>query len=284
MRRLRDMRGELEVIVRERPLFLEQHHDKPAPPAAHLVERHRQERLGARGRDLGPPVREALVLHEPRRGERPPFLGGQRERPQAGAAHEERPQLVPDLEAPGELEVARYLAQHCGAGRPERLGRGLRDGVERRGRRERLAEHGGDPIEAALDAGLPHALLERFGVAERDRREPRERVQQRQVVLGEAVVLERADAEHATHLTAGRDRRVHHLGEDGVMLARRRLLGRLEAAFQHRRVELDRLRERALGRDRAADLRLGQAENGAAAEPAAVLDDPAVGGVGADEA
>ena len=44
--------------------------------------------------------------------------------------------------------------QHRGGGAAERLRRRLRDGVERRGTGERLAEHGCDPVEAALHARL----------------------------------------------------------------------------------------------------------------------------------
>ncbi len=80
------------------------------------------------------------------------------------------------------------------------------------------------------------------------------------------------------------DRRVHHLREPRVRRARRRPLGLGEPAPQQRPPAGERLAHRPLGRDAAADLGGGQPVDGAAAEGAVVaVEDPAVGGVGADE-
>jgi len=64
--------------------------------------------------------------------------------------------------------------QHGCEGAVERLRRCLGDRAERLCQGQRLAEHGGDAEEAALDARLTGALGEGVGILERDRREARE--------------------------------------------------------------------------------------------------------------
>ena len=59
---------------------------------------------------------------------------------------------------PGETELACPAAENCSGLAPECLGRRLGDRIQRRLGRERLAEHGGDPVEATLDLGLPRAF------------------------------------------------------------------------------------------------------------------------------
>ena len=131
-------------------------------------------------------------------------------------------------------QARRRRPEHCGRAAAERLGGRLGDGVERLLLGERLAQHGGDPVEAALDPRLPDALLVGLRVSERDRGEAGEGLDQPQVRLLEAPGVARADAEHAADLAEGEDRRLHHLGEDGVGACRRRLLGLRELAPQHR--------------------------------------------------
>ena len=63
-----------------------------------------------------------------------------------------------------ELEAAGSRHEDRREGPSERLVRSVRDGVERRGLRERLGERRGDPVEPPLDARLAHALLEARGV------------------------------------------------------------------------------------------------------------------------
>ena len=102
--------------------------------------------------------------------------------------------------APGCDEHGRELAA-------ERLGRRLRSGVVGLRQRQRLAEQRGDAVEAALHARLPRALAEALGVAERERRERREGLEQLDVGVRErARRVAHPDAEDAARL-AGPDHR-----------------------------------------------------------------------------
>jgi hypothetical protein len=112
----------------------------------------------------------------------------------------------------------------------------------------------------------------------------RERLQQRELALVEGAGILRADAEHAAHAAADADRRVHHLREPCVRRAGRRALRLGEPPAQERPSTGERLARRPFGRDTAADLGGRQAVDRAAPERAVVgVEDPAVGGVGADE-
>ena len=227
-------------------------------------------------------------------------VGARRGRGEDPAARDRLGERALEGEAPRELGGER-LRQVATAGECERLAsRGprrplneppsaspaaLRDRLERLLARERLREQRGDLREAALHAGLPRALGEDLRVPERERRQVRERLQQRELAFREGARLLRTDAEHAADAAADDDRRVHHLGEASVRGARRRLLGLGEAAPQHRPSALEGFAERSFGCDATADLRVGQAVDGTAAEGAVVVvEDPAVGGVGADQA
>src|SRR6188472_1446652 len=94
-----------------------------------------------------------------------------------------------ELVRAGELERRTGAAEHGGRVAAERVGSRLRDRVERLLLRQRLAEHGRDPVEAALDLCPPRALLVGLGVPERNRRETGERLDQAQVRLLEAAGL-----------------------------------------------------------------------------------------------
>ena len=170
-------------------------------------------------------------------------------------------ECVRELVAAGELELVAGSSQHRRRFAAECLRCGLGDRVQRLLLGERLAQHSCDPVEAALDLRLTRALLVRLGVAERDRGEARERLDQPQVRLLETAVLPGADTEDSADLAERVDRRVHHLGEVGVAAPGRRLLGRGEVAPQHRLPGRNRLADRAADGDRAPDLRLGQPEH-----------------------
>ena len=91
---------------------------------------------------------------------------------------ERRRELVGNAVRGGELEPPRARHQHRGEGSPERLVRRVGDRVEGGRLREVLGQRGGDPVEAALDPRLANALLEARRVADRERREAGERLEQ----------------------------------------------------------------------------------------------------------
>ena len=107
---------------------------------------------------------------------------------------------------------------------------------------ERLAQHGGDPVEAALDPRLAGALLVGLRVPERDRGEAGEGLDQPQVRLLEAAGSRDQTPSTPRDLAEGEDRRVHHLGELRVGAGGRRLLGLGEVAPQHGLAGRDRRR------------------------------------------
>ena len=185
---------------------------------------------------------------------------------------------------PGEGGGSALQLEHERGVAAERVARGLGESVEGLGARQRRPEHLRDPVEAALDLGLALTLLEALGVVQRERGKAREGLDDLDVAFGEATGLPRADAEDAARLTEPGDRGGEHVAEDGIGRARRRLLGPAEAVREDGAARLERLADRALGRNLAADVPLGDADDGPAAEEVAVgLEDPAVRGVGAGE-
>ena len=72
------------------------------------------------------------------------------ERLDASPRCEQAAQLRPDLVRAGELEALADRPEEHGGVASERLRGGLRDRVECRDRRQRLAEHGSDAEEALL--------------------------------------------------------------------------------------------------------------------------------------
>ena len=101
-----------------------------------------------------------------------------------------------------QLEPARSRHEHGRERAAERLVGRLRDRVERRRLREMLGQRRGDPVEAALDPRLAHALLEARGVADRERGEAGERLEQVRLELAESPLrIARGDAEHAASLS-----------------------------------------------------------------------------------
>ncbi len=117
-----------------------------------------------------------------------------------------------------------------------------------------------------------------------ERGEARERVEQLQILLVEVARLPRADPENAANLAQPRDRCIHDLGEDLVVVRRRRGLGAGEVALEERAPRRDNVVEGALRNDLAANVPLGHAEHGLAPQhrPALVVD-PAVGRVRSEE-
>ena len=279
-RRRRHLAGKLELVVPERSLPLEEDEHEPGSARTRLDQRHGQQRVApGRGGGGSEPVAEPSVVEEPARGQDLAAAGAVGELGSRDA--EMRCEGVRELVTAHELELGAEPAEHRGRVPAERLGRGLRDRVQRLLLRQWLAQNRGDPEEAALDLGLACALLVRLRVPERNRREAGERFDQPEVGELEAAGLARADAEDAANLPEREDRRVHHLGELGVRGGRRRLLGLAESPPQHGLAGRDRLPDRARHRDRAPDLALRDPQHGAADElRAARLQCPAVGRVG----
>ena len=224
--------GELEVVVGEAVLVGEEDEHERALVGARRLDRDGQQRpVAALGGDAAPLLVEAVVVLEPRRGEHAPVARGRPQRPGRVAEpvlqelDEQAREVVQAVEP--QVVVARH--QHGGAAAAERVGGRLGERVEGLLARDRLAEHGGDPVEAALDPRLARALGEALGVPQRERGEVGERLQQPRVALGEAPLrVARADAEDAHHLARPAHRRDDRAAEalvagvrDGVREARR---------------------------------------------------------------
>ena len=184
----RDLRRELELIVVERALALEEDEHETRSLAPRLLQRNGQQRASPGGRRRGPePVAEAVVVPEPPGRQHLAAAGARRQRRRALA--EVRREPLRELVGAGQLERRTGAAEHGRRVAAERVGSRLRDGVERLPLGQRLAQHGRDPVEAALDLRPPRALLVRLGVPEGDRRETGERLDQAQVRLLEAAGL-----------------------------------------------------------------------------------------------
>ena len=189
------------------------------------------------------------------------------------------------LVRPDRLEPAARRDEHGGRAPAERLGRGLGDRLERRGAGERLPEHRRDPVEAALDPRLPRALREHLGVPQRERGEPRERLEDVRVPLREAAPLAPADAEHPAHLVAPEHRRGDHVGEAVVGRMRHRRGDLAVRALDQRPPLADGGAGEALAhRELEAEQRAVEAVHRDAAEEAALaVEEVAVGGIGVEE-
>ena len=204
----------------------------------------------------------------------------QRARPLPG----DRSRARGELWAPASSSVVAARAEHGRRVAAERLGRSLSDRVERRLCGQRLAQHGRDPVEAALDLRLARALLVRLGVAEGDRREAREGLDQPEVRLVEAAGSREQTPRTPRGLAEREDRRVHHLFEDRVV-RRRGGCSVPGSSGEDRPAGGDRLADRAGGRDPAADLRVGQpdARRGTRSSYPPGQQRPAVGSVAVHE-
>jgi hypothetical protein len=87
-----------------------------------------------------------------------------------------------------------------------------------------LGERRSDPVEAALDAGLPDALLEARRVADRERRESGKGLEQARFELAELPIrVTRRDPEHAPALSRPGHGRRDRAREAFVRLVRDRL-------------------------------------------------------------
>ena len=277
---------ELDVLVAQRALVGEEDEHEPRRILARDLERDEQQRAKlALLRERAPPAVEAVVRRELGGRKDATFLRGV---PEPGLAVE--PGLERSRERRGELVPAREAKRPCarhhdgGERGAERLTCRLGDGVQRRGERERLDEHGGDAVEAALDPRLARALLERLGVAQCQRCERCERLEQLEPLLVEALRGPRAHAEHPSHLVEDRDRRDHHVFELAIARRRKRLLRSREVALQNRSPRRDRFAERPSGEDLSPRLALGQAVHGTTHERVpALVEEPAVRGIRAEQ-
>ena len=217
------MTGEVELVVVEHLLTAEEHEHDPEP-LSRLRERNGEHRRAVGLlRHTRQRVVEAAVVAETARRQHLARPGGGDQGRRLGA--EVRGEARREVVRTRELELAAGGTQHGGGVAAQRLRRRLGDRIQRRLSRQRLAEHRGDPVERPLDLCLSSALLVDLCVAQCDRGEARERLDQPQVGFLEAPRLVRPDAEHAADLAEREDRRVHHLGEDGVAGVRRWLLG-----------------------------------------------------------
>ena len=176
--------------------------------------------------------------------------------------------------------------QHGRARAAERVRGRLGQRVERLLAGDRLAEHGGDPVEAALDPGLARALGEALGVAKGERGQVGERLEQPGVALGEAPLrVARADAEDAHHLARPAHRRHDRAAEALVARVRDRFRQVLVVVGEHGPAAGDRAtREAAVGGELEADDALERAVDGGTAQhPAVLVEQEAIHRLGSEQ-
>ena len=213
------MAGELEIVVTERALLPEEDEHEASAGVARRLDRHREKReVALRSGDPTEVGQQPLVVGDGGRDEDAPFGRCTEERPVMlrRPLLEDASELLRKLVRPDGLEAAARGDEHGGRAAPERLRGSLGDRLERGRAGERLTEHRGDPVEAALDPRLPSALGEHLGVAQRKRRESCERLEDARVPLLEAAARAPTDSEHAAHLVAPGHRSGHHVGESVV--------------------------------------------------------------------
>ena len=159
-----DLLRELEILARELPRLAEEHEHERRPLARHGDREERRERAAPPG------VVKALVAGQ-RRGRKHLTVVG---RLQQRSRHLELPDRLRERVASDKDEIATGLHEHGSEVPAERFGRSERRGVVGLDQRQRLAEQGRDPVEAALHSGLPCGVRKALGVAKRERRERRE--------------------------------------------------------------------------------------------------------------
>ena len=177
-RRAGDPLGQRELLVVEHLFGLVEDEHEPDAAARRLRQGHGQQRAPAgRSRRTGEPLAEAAVVDQPVR----------REQLAAASARRQRGRILlevvgepcGELVRAGQLELVPDRPQHRRRVAAERLCRSLRDRVVGRLRRQRLAEHGRDPVEAALDLSLARALAQEPARVDRDRRLVGDRLRER---------------------------------------------------------------------------------------------------------
>src|SRR4051794_13677147 len=273
---LDEVARQLEILVHERPRLLEEDEDEPCLVGARVVDRRREERGVGVLRGGAPDAVEALVPLHLRRGQE--LAGARRRDEDAGvgveAGVEELRELLRHPLRPDDLETPAVREQHRGERPAERVRGGVPERVHRPREGERLAQRGRDLVEAALHPRLAVALLERLGVLERQRRKACEGIQRRLRRRRERSLLARERADDAADLAAVLDRRAEHGCEPAQ---------RAGTAYDAPRGHRGR-RQRVRGLLRA-DARRIRADRGAAGERGTVvLERPALGRVGADDA
>ena len=153
------MPGELQLLVREGSLADEED-ERERALAARLREGYREQRpesRSLRGRDE--PRSEAAVLGE-RPGREDLARAGRRRQRVGTPCPQVEGQLVRQRVPSGELERSARGSEHRGCLALQRIGRGLRDRLQRCLGRQRLAQDRRDPVEAPLRSRLLLARLQ----------------------------------------------------------------------------------------------------------------------------
>ena len=280
---------QLEIVVGEQAAAREEHHRERGLGAARLLDGHREQRREARLLEQPPPLAaEALVAVELARGQHTPLCG--RCRKGLGANRQslvqrggERSRQLVDA---GEHEPSRRGGQQRRCIPAERLGRGLRDGAHGRLERDRLTQHRGDPVEAALDTGLARPVLVALGVPQSKRGKPGERLEQLDVRGVETVrSVAHFDPDHSLHVTAPGHRRDERAGEALVRRRRHAELEPLVVVGRHGSAGPHRLACEAAFRleFEAHQSRVEPMHRSAAQDAAFLVVEVAVGGVGAKQ-
>ena len=225
-RRACEVERQLEVVLAEDALLREEDDAEAGTLLPGRRDRHGEQGVVALAVGGSPPgLGEPLVAGELRRSKHAPLF--RRTRQEAVAlldpVRQRRREPLRQPMRARERKGFRLRHQHRRAGAAERVGGGLRDGLEGRRARERLPEHRGDPIEAPLDTSLAGAAGERLGVPERERGEPCECLEHVGVALGELLAAPPSDPEHALHVVAPAHRGHDRLGETLVARVRHRI-------------------------------------------------------------
>ena len=271
------MAAELEVVTRERPLFREEDDDQTR---AASVDRHREQRLEGR---VAPLVVEAIVLaHTRRRDDATVRCSlGQRRRGVDAV------QLVGQLVRTGDGQPPAFGHEHSREGAADRLAGRMGSRIERLGARERLREEVRDSRERPLDTRLPASLREALGVAEGERCETGERLEQIEVVMIERApsAAAHADAENAADLTAPDHRGDERVHEAAIRIVRYLLLELVVGVDCDRTLPLHSERgNTAVGRKLEADQVLVEPVDGCTAQRATLgVEEIAVRSVDAEE-
>src|SRR5205823_11484570 len=134
-------------------------------------------------RSVAPQPAEATVFPDPRRRDDAPVDSSLLE----GERYVEVPQVLREVVRTRDEQAAPAALRHQDGGErtAHSVARGMRRGVEGLRPRERLREERRDLREGRLDACLPRALGKALRVAQRERGEAGERLEQVEVVLFE---------------------------------------------------------------------------------------------------
>ena len=268
------MACELEIVVREGSRRLEADQHEPIRVVAGARDGD-----GEEGAASGPPghvapwLVEASILEDVRGREHVSINRGapQDARRLRQAVGQGVHQLLRQTGPTGKLERRSARHQHRRERAAERFARRLGHGVEGRLERERLAEHGRDQEEAALDLRLSCPRVECLRVRQSERREACVSLEQLDVLVVEVALAAGPDTKHSLHVVAESHRPDESAGEARVRIVRNGLFQRVVGGERDRPPRLQRpARQPPTGGKLESDEIARQSEDSRAAEHVAV--------------